>query len=116
MTREKHTIDASGKVLGRLATEIVLLLRGKNKPGYAPHKDEGDFVLVKNFKEIKLTGRKIDQKKYYRYSGYMGGLKSDPIKKLMEKKPTEILKKAVYRMLPKNKLRDRMIKRLIFEK
>ena len=116
MTREKHTIDASGKVLGRLATEIALLLRGKNKPRYAPHKDEGDFVVVKNFEDIKLTGKKIDQKKYFRYSGYMGGLKADSIKTLMEKKPTEVLKKAVYRMLPKNKLRDRMIKRLKFEK
>ncbi|MCX6758688.1 MAG: 50S ribosomal protein L13, partial [Candidatus Nealsonbacteria bacterium] len=89
MNREKHTIDASGKVLGRLATEIALLLRGKNKQGFVPYKDEGDFVAVKNFKEIKVTGKKMDQKVYYHYTGYPGGLRETPIKRMIKEKPSE---------------------------
>ncbi len=116
MARATHTIDASDKVLGKLAAEIALLLRGKNKPGYRPHIDDGDFVVVKNFAQVKLTGRKLDQKIYRHYSGYMGGLKETPIRTMLEKKPQEVLRKAVYRMMPDNKLRDRMIKRLKFEK
>lgn len=115
MNREKHTIDASGKILGRLAAEVALLLRGKNKQGFMPHKDEGDLVIIKNAKGIKVTGRKIDQKNYYHYTGYTGGLRVTPFKRLIQEKPTEVIKKAVYRMLPDNKLRDRMIKRLKFE-
>ena len=113
--RETHKIDASGKVLGRLATEIAVLLRGKEKPGYAPYKDMGDFVVISNIGEIKLTGKKMDQKKYYHHSGYMGGLKEVPLRKLLEKKPNEALKLAVMGMLPKNKLRPLQIKRLKFE-
>jgi large subunit ribosomal protein L13 len=115
MNREKYTIDASGKVLGRLATKIALLLRGKNKQGFVPYKDEGDFVTVKNAKDVKVSGRKMDQKIYYHYTGYTGGLRRTPIKRMLQNKPAEVLKKAVYRMLPDNKLRDRMIKRLKFE-
>jgi large subunit ribosomal protein L13 len=115
MDRITHNIDASNKVLGRLATEIAILLRGKHKPDYAPHKDIGDFVVVKNAEKIKLTGKKIDQKIYYHHSGYLGGLKELPFKKLFEKNPGEVIKKAVFGMLPKNKLRAKLIKRLKFE-
>ena len=112
MKRETRTIDAAGKVLGRLATEIAILLRGKNKPDFAPNKDTGDFVIVKNVDRIKLTGKKFEQKIYYRHTGYLGGLKEVPLKKLFEKNPAEILRKAVFGMLPKNKLRAKQIKRL----
>ena len=115
MDRETHTINATNKVLGRLATEIAILLRGKHKPDYAPYKDIGDFVVVKNAEKIKLTGKKIDQKIYYHHSGYLGGLKELPLKKLFEKNPGEVIKKAVFGMLPKNKLRAELIKRLKFE-
>jgi len=114
MKRETHTIDATKKVLGRLATEIAVLLRGKHKPDFVPYKDMGDFVIVKNVKDIRLTGKKIEQKKYYRHSGYPGGLKEIPVKKIFEKNPALVLKKAVFGMLPKNKLRAKMIKRLKF--
>jgi large subunit ribosomal protein L13 len=112
MKRETHTIDATGKVLGRLATEIAVLLRGKHKPDFVPYKDMGDFVIVENLNKLKFTGKKFEQKKYYRHSGYLGGLKEIPLKKLFAERPTEVLRKAVYRMLPKNKLRVKMIKRL----
>ncbi len=116
MKRETHTIDATNKVLGRLASEIAILLRGKNKPGFAPYKDIGDFVVIKNIEKLKFTGKKIDQKKYYRHSGYLGGLREIPLKKLFKEKPAEVLRKAVWGMLPKNKLRAKMIKRLKFVK
>lgn len=112
MQRKTHTIDAAGKVLGRLATEIAILLRGKNKPDFVLNKDMGDFVIVKNFDKIKFTGKKFEQKIYYHHTGYLGGLKETPLKKLFEKNPAEVLKKAVFGMLPKNKLRARQIKRL----
>lgn len=112
MERKTHTIDATNKVLGRLATEIVILLRGKHKPNFVPHKDMGDFVIVKNVEKLKITGKKMEKKKYYRHSGYLGGLKEIPLKRLFKEKPTEVLKKAVLGMLPKNKLRPKMIKRL----
>jgi large subunit ribosomal protein L13 len=112
MERKTHKIDAEGLVLGRLATRISILLRGKNKPGYSPHKDIGDFVIVENFDKIKVTGKKKEQKKYYRHTGYMGGLKEEVYQKLEKRRPGEILRKAVYGMLPKNKLRPLMIKRL----
>ena len=115
MQRKTHTIDATGKVLGRLAVEIAILLRGKNKPDFAPYKDEGDFVVIKNVGKLKFTGKKIEQKKYYHHSGYLGGLKEKSLKELLEENPSEILKKAVWGMLPRNKLRERMIKRLKFE-
>ncbi len=112
MKRKTHTIDATDKVLGRLATEIAILLRGKNKPDFMPNKDIGDFVIVKNFNKIKITGKKFDNKIYYRHTGYLGGLKKVPFKKLFEKDPEEVLKKAVFGMLPINKLRAKQIKRL----
>jgi large subunit ribosomal protein L13 len=110
-----HTIDATGKVLGRLATQIVILLRGKYSPGFVSYKDMGDFVIIKNVNKIKLTGRKVEQKIYYHHSGFLGGMKETPIKKLLEERPREVLRKAVFGMLPKNKLRDRQIRRLKFE-
>ena len=115
MERKTYTIDATGKVLGRLATQIAVLLRGKHKPTFVPYKDEGDFVTVQNIKNIKITGKKLEQKKYYRHSGYPGGLKETPLKKLFAEKPAEVLKKAVWGMLPRNKLRKEMIKRLKIE-
>lgn len=112
MERKTHTIDAANKVLGRLATEIAILLRGKNKPDFAPNKDMGDFVTVRNFSKIRITGKKFEQKIYYRHTGYLGGLKEISLKKLFKKDPAEVLKKAVFGMLPKNKLRAKQIKRL----
>jgi len=113
--RKKHTIDATDKVLGRLATEIVGLLRGKAKTGFVPYKDMGDFVAVKNVGKMKISGRKMEQKKYFSHSEYMGGVKWMPLNILFEKKPEEVLKRAVLGMLPKNKLRNEAIKRLKFE-
>ena len=115
MERKTHTVDATNKILGRLATEIAVLLRGKHKPDFYPNKDMGDFVIVKNFDKIKFTGKKFEQKIYYHHTGYLGGLKKTPLKKLFEKNPAEVLKKAVFGMLPKNKLRARQIKRLTVE-
>lgn len=113
--RETHTIDATGKVLGRLATEVAVLLRGKNKPDFLPYKDVGDIVVVVNADKIKITGRKIEQKKYYHHTGYLGGLKAEPLKTIFSKNPGEVLKRAVFGMLPKNKLRNKWIKRLKFQ-
>jgi large subunit ribosomal protein L13 len=115
MERKTHTIDASGRVLGRLAGEIVILLQGKHRPDFMPNKDEGDFVVVKNADKIKLTGRKEEQKIYYRHTGFLGGLKKTPAQKILKKEPAAVLKKAVFGMLPKNKLRMRRIKRLKIE-
>ena len=116
MKRETQTIDATGKVLGRLASQIVVLLRGKHRPDFFPYKDMGDFVMVKNIDKLRFTGKKLEQKKYFRHSKYLGGSKETPLKKLFKENPEEVLKKAVLGMLPKNKLRAKMIKRLKFEK
>ena len=115
MIRETHTIDATGKVLGRLSTEIVLLLRGKNKPDFMPNKDSGAIVIIQNPGKIKITGNKMEDKKYFSHSGYIGNDKLTPMKKVFEKNPGEVIRRAVYGMLPKNKLRDEQIKRLKFE-
>jgi len=115
MQRNTHTIDATNKILGRLATQIAILLRGKDKPDFVPNKDMGSFVTVKNFSKIKITGKKFEQKIYYHHTGYLGGLKKVSLKKLFEKNPGEVLKKAVFGMLPKNKLRAKQIKRLKIE-
>ncbi len=112
MKRETHTIDAKGKILGRLAAEIAVLLRGKHKTNFTPYSDMGDTVIVFNTSRIKITGNKAEAKKYYSHSGYPGGIKEIPFKKLFERDPNEILKKAVYGMLPGNKLRAQMMKRL----
>jgi len=115
MERKTHIIDAAGKVLGRLASEIAILLRGKNKADFMPNKDMGDVVIVKNVDKIKITGKKLEKKKYRYHTGYLGGLKEIPFKKIFQENPSQVLKKAVYGMLPKNKMRDRQIKRLKFE-
>ncbi len=112
MKRETHIIDATNKVLGRLATEIAVLLRGKHKPEFVPYKDMGDFVNIKNITNIKITGKKMEQKKYFQHSGFLGGLKEIPLKTLFKKNPKEVLRKAVLGMLPKNKLSPKQIKRL----
>ena len=113
--RKTHTIDATGKVLGRLAVEIAILLRGKDKPDFVPYKDMGDFVKVKNADKIRLTGKKVEKKIYYRHTGYLGGLKEIPLKRLFKKDSSQVLRKAVLGMLPKNKLRAEQIKRLKIE-
>ncbi|MCD5396085.1 MAG: 50S ribosomal protein L13 [Candidatus Pacebacteria bacterium] len=110
--RETHIIDAQGKSLGGLASEIAILLQGKHKPDYAPHKDIGDFVIVKNFDKVRFTGQKLKKKKYYRHSGYLGGLKEETLEEVLKKDPFKVLRRAVLGMLPKNKLRSKMIKRL----
>lgn len=115
MERKTHTIDAAGRILGRLASEIAVLLRGKDKTDFALYKDMGDIVIVKNVAQLKFTGKKMEQKKYYRHSGYPGGLKEISLGKLFEKNSAQVFKKAVWGMLPKNKLRAKMIKRLKFE-
>jgi large subunit ribosomal protein L13 len=115
MERKTNAIDASNKVLGRLASQIAILLQGKHRPNFLPYKDTGDFVVVRNVKQIKLTGKKIEQKKYFRHSSYMGGANETPLKELLEQKPGEILKKAVSGMLPKNRLRKIRLKRLRIE-
>ncbi len=115
MERKTHKIDASRKPLGRLASEIAVLLMGKEEEGYRPHEDKGGFVIVENIEKIVLTGKKEENKKYYHHSGYPGGLKEVPYKKVREKGSVEALKRAVYGMLPKNKLRKERIKRLKVE-
>jgi large subunit ribosomal protein L13 len=112
MKRDTHIIDASGIALGKLAVQAAVFLRGKDKPGFVKNVDAGDFVVVKNFGKVLITGKKLEQEKDYYYTGYMGGQKEVVMGKLMEKKPSEVLRRAVYRMLPTNKLRDLMIKRL----
>jgi len=115
--RESHIIDATDEVLGRLAVKVAVLLRGKNKLGFAPYKDMGDFVTIKNIDKLKFTGKKFENKIYYHHTLYPGGLKSQTMKELYNKKgPSEILRKAVIGMLTKNKLRAKQIKRLKFEK
>ncbi len=113
--RRKHTIDATKRPLGRLATEIALLLMGKDDENYQANMDSGGFVTVKNIERIVLTGDKEEKKEYYRHTGYMGGLKVTSYKKMNEKSHGAALKKAVYGMLPKNKLRVDRIKRLTVE-
>ena len=105
-------VDAEGRVLGRLATQIAIRLRGKHKPVFTPHVDTGDFVVVINAEKITLTGTKLDKKVYYRHSGYIGGLKKITARRLLEEKPEEVLRLAVKRMLPKNSLGRRQLKKL----
>jgi len=102
--RHWYLVDAEGQTLGRLATRIADALRGKDKPTYTPHVDTGDFVVVVNAEKIHVTGNKLDQKMYHRHSGYPGGLRSRPLREQLERRPTEVLRKAVKGMLPRNKL------------
>lgn len=105
-------VNAEGAILGRLASQVAARLRGKHNPAFTPHVDTGDSVIVINASKIKLTGRKLEQKTYYRHSGYMGGLKSISARKLMETKPEEVIRKAVKGMLPKNSLGRKIFKKL----
>ena len=107
-----HLIDASDKVLGRLATEIATILRGKNKPIFTPHMDAGDYVVVVNAERVLLTGNKLEKKTYYRHSGYVGGLKKTTAKEMLEKKPENLIKLAVKGMLPKTSLGRRQLTKL----
>ena len=115
MERKTHTIDAVDKALGRLSTQIAILLRGKQKSDFVPYEDMGDFVVVKNVDKIKITGKKREKKIYYRHTAYLGGLKKTPLKKMLERDPARVLKMAVLGMLPRNRLRARQIKRLRIE-
>lgn len=110
--RKWFLVDAENKTLGRLATQIAIILRGKHKPIFTPHVDTGDFVIVVNAEKVRLTGKKWDQKFYYRHSGYIGGLKKVSARKLRDKKPEEIIRLAVKRMLPKTRLGARQLKKL----
>jgi large subunit ribosomal protein L13 len=107
-----HLIDASDKVLGRLATEIATILRGKKKPIFTPHMDAGDYVVVVNAEKVVLTGNKLDKKTYYRHSGYVGGLKKTTAKEMLEQKPENLIKFAVKGMLPKTSLGRRQLTKL----
>lgn len=110
--RQWHLVDVKGLVLGRIATEIAQMLIGKNKPTYTPHIDGGDYVVVINAKEVKVTRNKEQGKVYFTYSGFPGGLREDTFAEMMERHPEEIIVRAVYNMLPKNKLRTERMARL----
>ena len=112
VTRKWHVVDAKGETLGRLATRVATLLRGKHKPIYTPHVDTGDHVIVVNAKDIRLTGRKLKNKTYYHHTGYPGGLKAVSAEHLLERKPTEVVSKAIRGMLPKTVLGKHMAKKL----
>jgi len=105
-------VNAEGKVLGRLATEVADLLRGKKKPHFTAHLDTGDFVVVVNAEKVRVTGRKLDQKTYYSHSQYPGGIKQETLRDLLERKPEEVIKKAVWGMIPKGKLGRSVYKKL----
>lgn len=113
--RKIYKIDAKGKVLGRLATEVARLLQGKNKPDYLPNKDNSDVVEVSNINQLKFGTKKLEQKTYYHHTGYLGNLKAVSLEKVFSQRPKEVLRKAVWNMLPKNKLRAKRIKRVIFK-
>jgi large subunit ribosomal protein L13 len=110
--RKWYVIDAKDAVLGRLAVKVATCLRGKNKPVFTPNVDTGDFVIVINADKVRLTGKKITDKVYYHHSGYIGGIKAETAKELLEKKPERIVEKAVWGMLPKNRLGRTMIRKL----
>ena len=110
--RSWHVVDANGKTLGRLATAVASVLKGKNKPIYTKHVDTGDFVIVVNADKVHMTGKKLEQKTYYSHSGFPGGLKSVTAGTLMKSKPEEVIKKAVEGMLPKTRLGKQMLSKL----
>ncbi|HHB91266.1 MAG TPA: 50S ribosomal protein L13 [Anaerolineae bacterium] len=110
--RKWYVVDAEGKTLGRLASEIAKILRGKHKPIYTPHVDTGDFVIVINADKVRVTGKRLDQKIYYRHSGYIGGLKAVPLRVMLQTHPERVIEHAVKGMLPKNRLGRKMYKKL----
>jgi len=107
-----HLVDAEGQVLGRMASRIARILQGKHRPVYTPHVDTGEFVIVVNAKKIRLTGKKMDQKVYRHYTGWAGGLRETTVREKLRKKPAEVVRLAVRRMMPKTKLGRRMLKKL----
>lgn len=113
--RATHVIDAEGQILGRLASRIAILLRGKHKPSFEMHLDEGDFVKIVNVSKIKVTGKKMDDKMYYHHTWHPGGLKEENMASMVRRDPTQVLQVAVARMLPRTKLRSPMLKRLTLE-
>ncbi len=110
--RTWYVVDAEGKTLGRLATEVARILRGKHKPIYTPHVDTGDFVIIVNADKVRVTGKRLDQKMYYRHSGYMGGLKETSMRTMMDRHPERVLQLAVKGMMPKNPLGRQMYRKL----
>ena len=110
--RKWYVVDAQDKTLGRLSSEVARILRGKHKPTYTPYMDLGDYVIIVNADKIHVTGKKLEQKVYKRHSGYLGGLKETPLKTMLEKKPTEVLRHSIKGMLPKNNLGRQMFKKL----
>jgi large subunit ribosomal protein L13 len=110
--RKWYVVDAEGETLGRLATELAVILRGKHKPQYTPHVDTGDFVVVVNADKVVVTGRKAEQKVYRRHTGYPGGLKTTSYETMMRRKPAEVLRKAVFGMMPKSRLARQQVKKL----
>ena len=110
--RHWYVVDAESKTLGRLATQIADVLRGKGKPAYTAHVDTGDFVIVVNAEKIHVTGQKLDQKIYYRHSGYPGGLRTRTLREQLDRRPEEVIRKAVRGMLPKNRLAAAQLKKL----
>jgi len=110
--RQWYVVDAGGKVLGRLATEVARVLRGKHKPSFTPHVDGGDFIIVVNAKQVSLTGKKLEQKTYYRHSGYPGGIRATTAAKMLETKPDAVIHAAVKGMLPKNRLGRELLRKL----
>jgi large subunit ribosomal protein L13 len=110
--RDWYVVDAEGKTLGRLATQIADLLRGKRKPTYTPHVDVGDFVIVVNAEKVRVTGNKLEAKRYWRHSGYAGGIRSRTLGDMLERRPEEVMRKAVKGMLPRNRLARRQITKL----
>ena len=112
VTQRWFQVDAEGKVLGRMAVEVARILMGKHKPTYTPHMDTGDFVVVVNAEKVELTGNKAEQKVYYHYTGYPGGLVETPYKQKLERKPEDVVRLAVRRMMPKTKLGKQMFQKL----
>jgi large subunit ribosomal protein L13 len=112
VARRWYVVDAEGQTLGRLATRIADTLRGKAKPEYTPHVDTGDFVVVVNAEKISVTGKKLEDKRYYRHSGYPGGLKSRSLNEMLERRPEEVLRLAVKGMLPRNRLARKQLTKL----
>jgi large subunit ribosomal protein L13 len=110
--RDWYVVDAEGQTLGRLATRIADALRGKRKPEYTPHVDTGDFVVVVNAEKIHVTGDKLEQKRYWRHSGYPGGIKSRTLREMLERRPEEVIRKAVKGMLPRNRLARKQLTKL----
>ena len=112
LDRRWYVVDAEGQTLGRLATRIADVLRGKDKAQYTPHVDTGDFVVVVNAEKVLVTGNKLDQKRYYRHSGYPGGLRSRTLREQLDRRPTEVIRKAVKGMLPRNRLARQQLRKL----